>query len=93
MKLNDKKLWLVLDSLTDEPEWIDMVSEVTFDELVRIILGTGRDQWFKEHTAVYDNKREAEADAKKRLAELGLKRDPKSPTGVSEKTAYSYDRM
>ena len=97
MRLNDKKFWLVSDTSTpNEPEWVDVVSQSphTFQDLVHIILGTGRDTWVKENTAVYDNKREAEADALKRLAKRGLKRDPKHPEGVSpiKKKAYSYDR-
>jgi len=100
MRLNDKKFWLVSDpNPRFDPDWADIFADnqgrgYSLTSIGHMFRGSGAD-WLKtENVAVYDNPREAEADALKRLAKLGgWERDPKALTGVKPKTAgYSYDR-
>lgn len=76
MKLNDGKFWMVSDPSPDS-EWVDIFSGPhNWRFVLDAIAGAGRRGRYDD--TVYDNEREARADAEKRANKAGLK--------------YSYDR-
>lgn len=60
-------VWVVKDP-TPHSELADIFFEATVPFLINYILGTGsKGQWEQENTTLYDNKGEAQADAKRRM--------------------------